>query len=475
LKKIAVTGGDVVTLADASFGAPGAWNQDDVILFTPRGNSPLFRVSAASGAAVAATTLVEATGDVQHSFPSFLPDGRHFLFFVVGGTGGQIVPRGVYLGSLDRDTAIRPLLEGASNAQYANGHLIFIRDGVLFAQPFDPERLQLHGESVPLVTQVQTLDRSVSDVTGAFTVSQTGVLAYQSVSRFLTQLTWFDRQGNLLSTIGERGDYTDVALSPDGSRVATSVMNPEHGTRDLWTFDVARGTGERLTFGPADDFGPNWSPDGSRIFFSSHREGNVHLYEKASSGSMTETAIREDDLGKFNPHPSPDGRHLIYVAGGGIIARSDIWVLARSSEADARPFVETPFIESQPQFSPDGRWVAFMSAKSGRGEVYVTPFPRGERETLVSTAGGSLPRWNRDTREIFYVALDGVLTVVDVKGSDDRLEVGTARRLFPIRSRPARLDAFTYDVAPTGRILVNAFAEEQTPPITLVVNWPAMK
>jgi serine/threonine protein kinase/Tol biopolymer transport system component len=474
LKKIAVIGGDVVTLADAAFGATGAWNQNDVILFTPRGNAPLFRVSASSGTPMEATTLVDETGDVQHSFPFFLPDGRHFLFFVVGGKAGQIDPRGVYLGSLDRDVPIRPLVEGATNAQYANGHLIFLRGGVLFAQPFDVERLQLHGEARTLVTQVQTLDRSVSDVTGAFTLSQTGLLAYQSTSRFLTQLTWFDRQGNRLSTVGERGDYTDVSLARDGSRVVTSVMDPAVATRDLWTFDVAREVGERLTFGPEDDFGPNWSADGSRIFFSSRRGGGIHLFEKPSRGSMAETLVREDDLGKFNPHPSPDGQHLVYVAGGGIIARSDIWVASRSADASTKPFLETPFIESQPQFSPDGRWVAFMSNKSGRPEVYVTSFPLGESETLVSAAGGSLPRWSRNTREIFYLAPDGMLTVVDVQLSGERLEIGPPRRLFAIRSRPGRLDAFPYDLSPAGdRILVNAFVEEQSPPITLIVNWRA--
>jgi Tol biopolymer transport system component len=476
LKKVVATGGDVVTLADAAFGATGAWNHEDVILFTPRGNAPLFRVSASSGTPVEATRLVAETGDVQHSFPSFLPDGRHFLFFVVGGKAGQIAPRGVYLGSLDGSTPIRPLVEGATNSQYANGHLIFLRGGVLYAQPFDVERLQVNGEAQPLVTQVQTIDRSVSDVTGAFTVSQTGVLAYQSESRFLTQLTWFDRQGNRLNTIGDRGDYTDVAIAPDGSRVATSVMNPADATRDVWTFDVARGLGERLTFGPEDDFAPNWSSDGSRLFFSSRRGGGIHLYEKPSRGSMAETLVREDDLGKFNPSPSPDGQYLVYVAGGGIIARSDIWVVSRSGDAAARPFIETPFIESQPQFSPDGRLVAFMSNKSGRPEVYVVPFPRGDPETLVSAAGGSLARWNRNNRELFYVALDGTLTVVDVQGSGEQLDIGPPRPLFPIRSRGARLDAFSYDVAPTGdRILVNAFVEEQSPPITMMVNWPPTK
>ena len=475
LKKIDVNGGDVVTLADASLGATGSWNRDDVILFTPRGDAPLFRVSATSGSPVEVTSLVKESGHSQHSSPFFLPDGRHFFFFVVGSRDGLIAPRGVFLGSLDGSTPIRLLIEGGSNAQYANGHVLFLRGGSLFTQRFDPDRLQLQGEAIPLVTEVQTADQSVSSVTGAFTVSQTGMLAYQAPSRIVTELTWFDRQGEKLGTIGDRGDYTDVAISPDGARVVTSVMDPAHGTRDLWTFDVARGLSERLTFGPGDDFGANWSADGTRLFFSSRRQGGVHLYEKASDSSIAETLIREDDLGKFNPHPSPDGQHLIYVAGGGIIARSDIWVLSRTGPAVARPFIETPFVETQPQFSPDGRWVAFSSRKSGRPEVYVTTFPRGDGETRVSANGGSLPRWNRNNREIFYVAPDGTLTVAAVDVSGERVTVGTARPLFKIRSRLARLDAFPYAVAGTGdRILLNTFVEELTTPITLVVNWQAL-
>ncbi len=477
LRRIAVTGGDVATLASAELGATGSWSRDDVILFTPRGNSPLYRVSATSGTAVQATTLVEADGDVQHSFPSFLPDGRHFLFFVVGSRAGQIVPRGVYLGSLDGTTPNRLLIEDASNALYGNGHIVFLRGGVLFAQAFDAARLEVLGEATPLVAEIRDTDRSASEVTGAFTVSQTGVLAYQTASRVETQLTWYDRQGNTLGTIGEPGDYTDVALSPDGSRVATSVMNPADATHDVWTFDVARGLGERLTFGPGDDFGPNWSPDGGRMFFSSLRDGNVHLFEKPSSGSMAETLLYEDDLGKFNPRPSSDGAHLIYVAGGGIIRRSDIWLLDRSpAGVVARPFIETPFVESQPQFSPDARWVAFMSDKAGSREVYVLSFPDGEHETRVSSAGGSLPRWRRDGREIFYVSANGMLTTVPVVVSGDRLTTGTPRALFPVRSRAARLDAYSYDVAPSGdQILVNRFVEEVVPPVSLVINWPAVQ
>ena len=199
---------------------------------------------------------------------------------------------------------------------------------------------------------------------------------------------------------------------------------------------MARRLGERFTYESGDDFGPNWSrPGGDRIFFSSLRKGSIDLYEKPSSGSGSETLLLEDDLGKFNGSASPDGRFLMYVAGGGIIGRSDIWVLPLSGERKPAPFVETRFLESQGQFSPDGRWVAFMSNKSGRPEVYVTPFPGRTREQQVSTAGGGWPRWNRNGKEVFYLAIDDTLMATPVNGQTSRFDVGTARALFQIHPR----------------------------------------
>ena len=276
-----------------------------------------------------------------------------------------------------------------------------------------------------------------------------------------------------LATLGDQADYVDVALSPDDTRVAVSLMDLQIGTRDLWIFDVARRLGERFTYESGDDFGPNWSrPGGDRIFFSSLRKGSIDLYEKPSSGSGSETLLLKDDLGKFNASASPDGRFLVYVGGGGIIGRSDIWVLPLFGERKPAPFLETRFLESQGQFSPDGRWVAFMSFKSGQPEVYVTPFPGRDTEQQVSTAGGGWPRWNRNGKEIFYLAPDNTLRVTPVNGQTSRFDVGTGRPLFPIHPRPARLDAYPYDVTADGqRILVNTFVEEVTPPITLIVNW----
>ena len=379
----------------------------------------------------------------------------------------------MYVGALDSKEPGKLIEPGGSNAKYANGYLIFLRSGTLLAQPFDVDRLELGGTPVSLVDQVQTTAGAASDVAGAFTVSETGVLAYQTGSLVRSQLTWFDRAGTRLTTLGDQADYVDVALSPDDTRVAVSLMDPQVGTEDIWMFDAARRLGERFTFESSDDFGPNWSrPSGDRIFFSSLRKGSIDLYEKPSSGSGSETPLIEDDLAKYNGSSSADGRFLMYVAGGGIIGRSDIWVLPLSGERKPAPFLETRFVESQGQFSPDGRWVAFMSFKSGRPEVYVTPFPGRDTEQQVSTAGGSLPRWNRNGKEIFYLAPDNTLRVTPVNGLTSRFDVGTGRPLFAINPRRARLDAYPYDVTADGqRILVNTFIEEVTPPITLIVNW----
>ena len=478
LKKIAAAGGTVITLCDAALPANGTWSTEDVILFTPAGSSPLYRVPAAGGTPEPATTLDAAAGDVQHWFPFFLPDGRHFLYFVVGSKArGVADPRAVYLGSLGPGEPARLLIEGGSNAKYASGHLIFIRDGKLMAQRFDPDRLELAGAAAPLVEQLQHAGLITTGVAGAFTLSDTGLLAYQTGSTVLSRLTWMDRDGREAGTVGEAADYADLALSPDGTRAAVSVMDPGTGTRDIWVFDIARGLRQRVTFDPGDDIAPVWSAvDAERLIFSSRRQGRTHLYETRLHGMAGDAVLFEDHLGKYAASVSPDGRFLAYVGGAGIIRRSDVWVLPLAGGRKAAPLMESPFVESQPQFSPDGRWLAYMTNESGRQEVYVRPSSGDGAAQQVSTAGGAWPRWRRDTREMFYLAPDRTLVAVPVVYRGARLEIGAGRPLFKLRTRPqARLDAYNYDVSADGRrFLVNSYLEQSTSAaINLVVNWPS--
>jgi serine/threonine protein kinase len=475
LKKIDASGGLPVTLCDADIRASGAWSKDNVILFTPKGGSPLFRVSASGGTPAPVTTLDADAGDSQHWFPSFLPDGRHFVYFVVGSKKrGVTDPRAIYLGSLDPGEPARQLVEGGANARYASGHLIYLRDGTLVAQPFDADRLELSGEPVPIVEKVQIAGAGSTGVAGAFSVSDTGVLAYQTAFTVRSQLAWFDRTGTSIGKLGDLADYAEASLSPDGTRAAVSVLDPVIGTRDIWLYDVARGTRERFTFDRGDDFAPVWSrPDGDRLAFSSRREGSIHLYQRPSRGGGGEQLLFQDSLGKFVTHWSWDGRFLTYVGGGGILLRSDVWILPLS-DRKAYPFLETTFAESQGQFSPDGRWIAYMSVESGQQEVYVQPFPGPGDKWLVSTAGGGWPRWRADGRELFYLAPDTSVVAVPVDGRGVRFDVGPGKPLVKVRLRPSvRLDAFPYDVTSDGqRFLINTFAEEaQSSTISLVVNW----
>jgi serine/threonine protein kinase len=475
LKKIDASGGLPVTLCDAAIGASGAWSKDNVILFTPKGGSPLFRISASGGTPAPVTTLDAEAGDSQHWFPSFLPDGRHFVYFVVGSKKRGITdPRAINLGSLDPAEPARQLIEGGANARYASGHLIYLREGTLVAQAFDADRLELSGEPVPIVEKVQIAGAGSTGVAGAFSVSDTGVLAYQVGFTVRSQLAWFDRTGTQIAKLGDLADYAEASLSPDGTRAAVSVLDPPIGTRDIWLYDVARATRERFTFDRGDDFAPVWSrPDGERLVFSSRREGSIHLYQRPARGGG-EQLLFQDSLGKFATHWSWDGRFITYVGGGGILLRSDVWILPLTGDRKAYPFLESTFSESQGQFSPDGRWIAYMSAESGQPEVYVQRFPGPGDKWLVSTAGGGWPRWRADGRELFYLAPDTSVVAVPVDGRGARFDVGAGRPLFKVRLRPlVRLDAYPYDVTSDGqRFLINTFAEEATSSaITLVVNW----
>jgi serine/threonine protein kinase len=481
LKKVDVSGGQTTTLCEAKAASTGAWSRDGVILFTPSGGSPLHRVPAVGGAPSPATTLDASAGDVQHWYPQFLPDGRHFLYFVVGSKEhGVTDARAVNVGSLDPGEPPRLVLEGGTNARYANGHLVYLRKGTLLAQPFDLQRLELYGDATPLVENVTIAGASAGTtaMTGAVTVSDTGVLAYQAGLVLHSQLVVYDRSGKALERLGEPADYAEVSLAPDDSRVAVSLLDPTLGTRDIWTYDIARGLRERLTFDPADDFAPIWSrPQGERIVYSSRRQGAINLYETASRSGGREALLYEDPLGKFASHWSYDGRFIAYVGGGGLIVRSDLWILPMFGDRKAYAFLDAAYVESQPQFSPDGRWVAYMAAESGRPQVYVRPFSGEGHAWPVSPAGGGWPRWRRDQKELFYLGPEGQIMAVPVALRSGRLTTGTPVVALAARTRPTtRLDAYQYDVASDGqRFILNAFVDEPaTQPITLLVNWPAL-
>ena len=479
LRRIDASGGLAVTLAEKATNWGLAWGPDDTILFVPDSQGPLFRVSASGGTPSQVTTLDAASGDAGHGNPFFLREGRHFLYLARGSTTAINEARAVYVRSLDAAEEPRLLLRGVSNAQYASGYLLFMRETTLMAQPFDGDRLELSGQAVPVAAPVQI--GGATGVAGAFSVSETGVLVYQpGTTDIRSQLTWYDRAGKQIGTLGEPADQMHIELSPDGTRALASVLGQTGRSRDLWIYDVRRGLRTRFTFDPGNEVMSAWSPDGSQVVFNSRRTTRLDLYLKASSGVGAEELLVSDDQDKEPYSWSHDGRFVAYhnlAAIGG--TAQNLWTVPLTGDRKPAVFLQTEFSELRPRFSPDGRWLAYASNESGRREVYVVPFPDRSGKWQVSTAGGDWPRWSGDGKELFYLAPDNTLTsaAVSVKGA--ALDVGNVQPLFEVRPRPISFAGdigYGYDVSADGqRFLVNTLLEEASvDPITLLVNWPAL-
>jgi Tol biopolymer transport system component len=461
LKKMEISGGPAQTLAEAPFPRGGSWNREGVIVFSPDGLGPLYRVSATGGEAIPLTTLDESRQEVSHRWPFFLPDGRHFLYLAYS---VQRENTGIYVGSLDSKEAKR-ITNDDSNASFSPpGYLLFSREGALMAQPFDADKLQVTAEAFPVEKHIQY---SPPLLLASFSVSDNGVLAYLTGNSLTSQLTWFDRSGKKLGTVGLPGSYAEPRLSPDEKRVAVAHDEPPELAPDIWLIEPARGIASRLTSDPADDVFPVWSPDGSRIAFSSSRDGTISLYQKLSSGAGGDEELLKSREAKFMMDWSADGRFILYVVRGGK-TKNDIWVLPLFGDRQPYPLLPIEFNEEAARFSPDGRWVAYSSDETGTQEVYVREFQKSGRKWRVSTGGGSLPSWRQDGKELFYIANENLMAV-DVKEVESNFEASVPRLLF------AKAGVIGYDVSRDGqRFLIGVSVEETSPePITVVLNWTA--
>jgi eukaryotic-like serine/threonine-protein kinase len=480
VKKIAATGGPPLFVCDTADGdtGGGAWNQNGVMIFGSNRHG-LFRVPSAGGVASALTVLDASRAEVFHRRPVFLPDGLHFLYVR---SSNNPESSGIFVGSLDakpEEQSRKRLLGGQVGVGYAPssdpgiGYVLFLLDDTLMAQTFDERRLELTGEPVPVAEQVG----SNGATTGYFSASVTGALAYGSGANN-SRLIWFDRQGKVLGSAADPGPYGELALSPEGTRVA--IARREGSNLDLWLLDLARGASTRFTFDPAQNRNPVWSPDGTQIAFSSIGKGRNGVYRKAASGAGEEQLLLQSNESKFPQDWSRDGRFLLYE-----LRRSsgvDLWALsnpgAAPSEAKPAPFLATPFNESHGQFSPNGRWFAYTSNESGRHEVYVRSFPGssdGDGKWQISNGGGDQPRWRRDGKELLYVSLDNKLMSAEV-GTGPSFQPGVPKSLFtgPVLG-PGFFAGWSWDVAPDGqRFLIETAVEGvNSPVITVVLNWQA--
>jgi serine/threonine protein kinase len=471
LKKMEVTGGPPETLCDAGQFRGGTWNREGVIVFGNSVPEVLYRVSATGGAPTPVTELDGSHKQTSHRHPDFLPDGRHFLYLALS---AERAYTGIYVGSLDsKETKL--LVNSDASAIYASaGYLLFLRERTLMAQPFDTYKLQLTGEPVSVAEQIVVPGNSRL---GIFSVSDNGVLLYRSGGNTSLHLSWFDRGGKQLGRVQSPVPVTQPWLSPDEKRVAVRYWDPQTGYSDIWLLEMARGSSTRLTYDPASDANPVWSPDGSRIVFSSDRDGNFSLYQRAASGAGNDEVLLRagPDDPKVATDWSLDGRFILYV-NGNPRTRADLWVLPLFGDGKPFPFLQENFVEVQAQFSPDGRWVAYRSDKSGKWEVYVQSFPNRGGEWKISTDGGNEPHWRRDGKELFYLSLERKLMAVDVKVTANNFEVGVPKPLFDTHIAVVPDSAFnTFVVSRDGqRFLMNVPDEESAPEsLSVVLNWAA--
>ncbi len=470
MKRIDASGGPAQTICDATAGRGGAWGQDGTILFAPHQNASLLRVAAAGGIPTAVTKLDSVRHETGHRWPHFHPDGVHFFYLARTVTGGTGEADAVRLGSLRDSTMKNIVVPASSNAVFASGHLLFMREQSLMAQEFDASGLVLVGDAFPIAQEVQ-YDPAFGRAT--FTASDNGILVYQSGStQGGTRLAWYDRSGKQLSTFGRPAIYYSPRLSPDGKRLAVDLYEAQSRNVDVWVCELARDVWSRFTFEPGVDRSPVWSRDGNTIVFYSNRKGRVDLYQRPASGAGNEDPFFESDVDKLPNDWAPDGKSFLITSTGNPRTRNDLWILTLSGDKKAIPFLQTEFNEGAGTFSPDGRWITYNSDESGKNQIYVRPFPGPGGKWQVSTAGGRQPIWSRNGKEIFFISDDNKLFSAPVRWSGATFEVGTAQPLFEVHAMPTN---HPYDVTADGqRFLVNTLlGEASSGPVTLVINWDA--
>jgi len=464
LRRIDVAGGAAVLLAQAPDPRGGTWNTDGTIVFSPNASSPLRRVSASGGTPSQLTTL--ADGETTHRWPDFLPDGRTLLYYISGDNPGA------YLTTLDHPGNTKRVVQGPSEVRYFplpgvnRGYLLGVVRDTLVAQLFDPASAQLVGAPRPIADTEDVASFSGTN-RASMSVSKDGTLLYGTGgTRF--RLAWFGPDGAPLGGVGETAQYIGLRLSPAGSDALVTIRDGENG--DLWRVDLTRGARSRITSGGQGWYG-SWSPDGQQVAFSS-LNGAELLAASARGAGQVDTLLTNRPR-VFTSDWSRDGQYLAFT-GQTPESSNDVFLLTMKGERKAVPLLDSSFTEFHPQFSPDGGWLAFTSEESGRQDVYVQSFPDGRTRRLVSSGGGSYPRWGRDGRELFYRAADGQLVAVPLRTIGSSVELGSPRVIMRLVDPPA-VHPYPYDVAADGRILALTAASDAAQGLALTVrmNWQA--
>jgi hypothetical protein len=463
LKKVAITGGPAAMIAVTDLTIGATWAPDDTIIFaTSDPATGLRRVSAGGGDVTVLTRPARAQGERDHLWPEILPGGRAVLFTITATTGGLAAAQVAVLDLASGTKTV--LVRGGTHAHYVpSGHLVYTAEGTLRAVLFDLTRLETRGTPVTVLPHVKTTPEGASD----FVVAADGTLAYvdapNATSSAARTLVWVDRQGREEALAAPPRPYFHPRVSPDGTQVAVAIDDQEN---DIWAWDLGRRTLDRLTFDPAPDFAPLWTADGRRLVFFSGREHGGDLFSEPADGSGSAERL---SAGGPPSGVTPDGMQVLFAAG------QDLMMVALDGTRRVQALLQTPFVERNGIVSPDGRWLAYESDRSGRFEIYVAPFPAASSgQWLISTAGGTRPLWAPNGAELFYVAPDGALMTARVNPRGGRWSSASPAKILEGRYATGGLrDRRNYDVSTDGQrfLLVKEPANQDAPRIVVVQNW----
>ena len=458
LRKTSIEGGSPQVICNGPAGRGGSWGPNGTILLVPGFGIPVYSVPATGGTPTPVTQLDKSHQELTHRWPSFLPDGKHFLFFSRGAENAVYV--GV-LGSSDR----KIIFKNDSNAIYVSpGYLLFVRNGNLMAQPFDTKRLEFTGPAVPVAENVPTEGITQH---GLFSASNDDIVSIQPKFGKLVQPVWVDRSGKTLEVLGDPAMYVDISVSPDGQKTAFVIVDPQDGTWNTWILDLKGHQKTRLTYESAVGYYPVWSPDGNQIVFATNRMGVAKIFGIPASGVGEATLFLPSDESDIPSSWSRDGKYIAFLRSpiNGLDKRS-LWIAPTSGDKKPYRLMDVAGTIAEAVFSPDGKWLAYHSDETGRREVYVVPFPEANRKIAISSGGGNTPRWSPDGKELFYLANDGTLMSTSILPGKNGLQVGKTDALF-------KTSRMIYDVSPDGkRLLVYKEAEDQpASSITLISNW----
>lgn len=470
LKKVSIHGGEPTTLCDAPINRSGTWAPDNTIIFAPNLFSGLMRVSAGGGSPEVLNTPDVSKGELSYRWPEVLPDGKAVLFVIAEAKDiGFFSEAKIALERLDtHERKILPI-QGTYPRYSPSGRLLFVREGSVFAVQFDLHRLEVTSQPMPVLDGVKI---SPNSGVANFMVSGTGSLVYvpENVSVADGLLTWIDRKNQSKGLAAPPHFYGSPQISPDGQRVAVNIFSGKNV--DVWIYEIAHGTLTRLTFDEQSS-SPVWSPDGRQIAFTTRRGAGPAIVLKRADGSGTEeTLVAGDSLIMTSTSWSRDGNFLAYWTVGSETGR-DIWIVPLKGERKPRPFIKTKFNEQQAKFSPDGRWVAYISDETGRYEVYVQPFPGPGGKWQISTNGGTYPVWASNGRELFYLG-GGKVMSVEVTSQTNFSASGPEIVADSPPTLSTRLGGSLYDVGPDGQrfLFVKANVENGPPDeVRVVLNW----